>query len=168
VSQPVSDDIGRYLVRDLTGMKTELEAYERESHIWERPEPFPNPAGNLALHVCGNIRYFLGTVMCGGDYVRDRPREFAATGLTRAELLDTIDATIADVRRFVPTLDERVLGEPFGFAFQDRVISNREMLLQMAVHLTYHLGQVNYHRRIVTGDRSGTRAVMPMALPETL
>jgi len=132
--------IAAILRRDLGALRREIEAYADERDIWRVAPGISNCAGTLALHLAGNIQFFVGAVLGGTGYVRDRDAEFARRDVPRAELLREIDAALAAVER--------------GFA-----VTTGDFLLHLVDHLTYHLGQVDYHRRLLTGQAGQIRAV---------
>src|SRR5439155_783939 len=111
-----------------------------------------NGGGTLALHLAGNIQFFVGTVLGGTGYVRDRAAEFGRRDVPRTELLREIDAALAAVERGVARLPDAALSQPYpqppgGFA-----VTTGDFLLHLITHFTYHLGQVDYHRRLLTGE----------------
>ena len=154
------------LARELRAVKRELEAYPDDASVW-RPVPgIPNTGGTLALHLAGNVQHFFGAVLGRDGYRRDRDSEFARRDVPRAELLAGIDAAIASVELTLPALDERSLEKPYPEPIAKRSVRSADFLLHLASHLAYHLGQLDYHRRAVTGDPSGVDAVSVRELPE--
>ncbi|MEJ2541534.1 MAG: hypothetical protein P8188_16475, partial [Gemmatimonadota bacterium] len=107
------DAVRRLLLRDLDTLRDEIRAYPQEEQIWAAPDGIRNTAGTLALHLAGNLHHYLGTVLGGGDYVRDRPAEFGDRGRSRDELLDRIAAAREAVDRTLSELDPARLSEPF-------------------------------------------------------
>ena len=154
--------IGIY-VRDLKALRRELEAYPDEKDIWRLPPGIANSAGTLALHLAGSLRYLIGDVLGGSGYVRDRNAEFAKRDVPRAELVAGIDAAVAELERARPRITDAVLAAEFPVPLAGHRVKAGELLIHFAAHLGYHLGQVDYHRRIVTG-RGDT--VAAMAIPE--
>lgn len=152
------------LLRDLAAFRREIEAYPDEGSLWVLPPGVPNSAGTLALHVAGNVQHFIGAVLGGTGYVRDRGAEFGDRGVPRGELLRRLNSAEDAVRG---ALDGRALPEQYPGAAGGGGMTVRtdEWLVHLAVHLTYHLGQVDYHRRIVTGSSAGIGAVATAELP---
>ena len=148
------DQLRTILQRDLRALRREIEAYPDDASVWAVPEGISNSGGTLVLHLVGNLRTFVGRMIGGDGYERDRPREFSARDLPRAELLRDIDLTIAAVERAMPTLTAERLAAEYPMAIGAVTVHTQDFLVHLAVHLGYHLGQVDYHRRIVT--RSGT------------
>lgn len=154
------------LTRELRAFKRELEAYPDEASVW-RPVPgLPNSGGTLALHVAGNLQHFLGAILGRDGYKRDRDSEFARRDVPRSELIAGIDAAIASVERTLGNLSEATLAAPYPEPVAKRTVSTHDFLVHLATHLAYHLGQLDYHRRAVTGNAQGVDAVSVRELPE--
>ncbi len=153
------DDLRRILLRDLASVRLELLAYPDERMIWALPDRVPNSAGTLALHLAGNLRHYIGHHLGGSGYVRDRDREFAARDLPRDELIAALQDAERQVDAALRGLDPALLAEPFPEALAGVTLPIGRHLLHLAVHLTYHLGQIDYHRRLVTGDGRGVGAI---------
>ncbi len=152
------------LVRDLAALKREIGAYADEGDIWTTPAGTTNSAGNLTLHLVGNIQHFIGAQFGGTGYTRDRDAEFNRRDVPRAELLRHLDDAIAVVERTMPGLRDADLAAPYPLPIANATITTGDFFLHIAVHLTYHLGQVDYHRRIVTGEAGKIGAVSPLEL----
>jgi uncharacterized damage-inducible protein DinB len=148
-----TDDLRTLLLRDLETVKRELLAYPDEAQIWSAPSGVPNSAGTLALHLAGNIHHYVGAVLGGLDYVRDREGEFGDRDLPRAELVKRLDAAARAVDTVLGEMPEERLGESFPADFPMGRVRTGRFLLHLAVHFGYHLGQIDYHRRMVTGSR---------------
>lgn len=151
------------LTRDLRALQRELEAYPAESQIWEIAAGISNSAGSLTLHLTGNLQSFIGATLGGTDYVRDRPAEFSLRDVARAEMIRRIQQTIAVVDDILRGLPDESLGQPFPVDFGGTRVSTLDFLIHLSTHLAFHLGQVDYHRRLVTGDNQSVGAV---AIPE--
>ncbi|MGE0594268.1 MAG: DinB family protein [Vicinamibacterales bacterium] len=154
-------DIARLMLRELDGLRRELEAYPDDDTPWRRLEAFPNSGANLALHVVGNLRHFVGGVLGGSGFVRDRQTEFARTSGARTELVALVDAARHDVVRTFADLAPAALDQPYPEPPAPLVVSTRLFLMHLCAHLAFHLGQIDYHRRAVTGDR---RSAGPLPL----
>jgi len=140
------------LARDLRAARREIEAYASDDDLWRIPAGVANSAGTLALHLAGNVRYFIGAVLGGSGYVRDRDAEFGRRGVARAELLGEFDLAIGDVERVLPGLGDEVLGRPFPARLGKMTVNTGEFLVHLVAHFGYHLGQIDYHRRLVSGQ----------------
>lgn len=136
--------------RDLNKLKTELAQYSHEETIWAVPPGINNSAGNLALHLIGNLKTYIGAELGQTGYIRDRDREFSDRDVPRADLLTQLDETIAVIQQTLPTLDPARLDEEYPLLVFKVKMSTGYFLVHLATHLGYHLGQVNYHRRLIT------------------
>lgn len=154
------------LTRELRAFRRELEAYPDEASVWRTVPGLPNTGGTLALHVAGNLQHFLGAVLGRDGYKRDRDSEFARRDVPRSELIAGIDAAIRSVERTLPSLSDAALAPPYPEPIAKRALGTELFLVHLATHLSYHLGQLDYHRRAVTGNAQGVDAVSVRELPE--
>lgn len=159
MTPPLATTIEHFLERELRSLRLELEGYPDERLIWALPDGLPNSAGTLALHLAGNLQHYVGAILGGSGYVRRRDEEFSARDLPRAALLEQISAAEDAVRSTLPRLAEAQMAQPFPEPIREQSLETGELLIQLAVHLSYHLGQVSYHRRLVTGDARGVGAL---------
>ena len=141
-------DLKFLLLRDLTALRQEVEQYPDDGSLWRILPGTANPGGNLALHVAGNLQFFLGAQLAHTGYVRDRDREFSVRGLPRAEVLQQLDAAALAVQAGLEGLEPAALDREIPSHKGGQTLTLRRSLLQIAAHLAYHLGQVNYHRRL--------------------
>ena len=162
----VQGDYARYFGRELATVRDQLLAYPDSAAIWALPTGLPNSAGTLALHIAGNLRFFIGAKLGGGNYVRDRDAEFNLRGLDRDELVRQIEAASDEVTRALATLDDSQLEETFPVEIAGVRLPTGRVIGHLAVHLGYHLGQMDYHRRIVTGVNKSLGALAPAALAD--
>ncbi|MCF6406917.1 DinB family protein [Chitinophaga filiformis] len=135
--------------RDLNKLKTEVSLYQHEPALWMIEANIANTAGNLCLHLVGNLNTFIGTHLGNSGYVRHRELEFSLKDVPRAELLQKIDDTINVVEKTLNNLSEEKLAEEYPVAVFDGKTTTAFMLIHLATHLGYHLGQINYHRRLL-------------------
>lgn len=154
----MTDHLRTILLRDLAALERELRAYPDEHDIWASPPGVPNSAGTLALHLAGNLHHYLGAVLGGSDYVRDREEEFGARDLPREKVLARVAAATAAVDATLGALDDARLEETFPAEFPHRRVNTGRFLLHLSTHFAYHLGQIDYHRRMVTGSAAGVDA----------
>ena len=151
--------VAAVLDRDLRTLTREIAAYADERDLWRMAPGVPNSAGTLALHLAGNIQHYLGARLGGTAYVRDRAAEFAERGVPRAELLARIESARAAVRAAAAA--ELDISADFPEIISDARIVTEDYLLHLCTHFAFHLGQLDYHRRFVTGDAAGVGAVRP-------
>jgi uncharacterized damage-inducible protein DinB len=150
--------VAAILARDLRTVGREVEAYPDERQLWQEVPGLPNSAGTLVLHLAGNIRHFVGARLGGTGYVRDRAAEFARRGVPRAELLHEIAEAERSLAALA-SLDEAALAAEFPDAIGGHRVATGDLLVHLVAHLTFHLGQIDYHRRVVTGRTEGVGAV---------
>ena len=141
-----------------------MEAYPDERDLWKTPPGVSNSAGNLAMHLAGNIQHFIGMTLGGSGYQRDRDAEFAARNIPRAELLRAIDASIVAVEQTMPRVTDEQMDNPDGIRIGDTTFMTGDFVMHLVSHFGYHLGQIDSHRRIVTGEADKLGAVSPMEL----
>jgi len=155
----MKDWITNVITRELKALRREIETYPSEDGLWEVLPGIANPGGNLALHLAGNIQYFLGNVLGKNGYVRNRDAEFGSRDMPRKDLLREIDNAIAAVETGMSQLSEADLAKPYPEAVGGIKSSTGAFLAHFATHLAYHLGQVDYHRRILTGESKTVKAM---------
>jgi uncharacterized damage-inducible protein DinB len=154
----ITEDFAAVLVRDLEGLERELALYPDDYTLWVTPEGIANSGGNLALHIAGNIQHFIGHEMGGLSYRRDREAEFGRRSGSRAELIEQVRQAAAAVNDVLPRLTQEQLDAPFD-AHAGVVVTTRRFLLHLCTHAAFHVGQIGYLRRIVTGDSRSTNTV---------
>ena len=159
----MKDWITKVITRELKALRREVETYPSDDDLWEVRPGITNPGGNLALHLAGNLQYFFGNVLGKNGYVRNRDAEFGSKDVPRAELLREIDNAIAAVEQGMESITEADLAKPYPEPVGGVKSSTGAFLAHFATHLAYHLGQVDYHRRILTGE---SKTVKAMALTE--
>ena len=135
--------------RDLEKLKVEIASYQEEATIWKIDKGIANSSGNLCLHLVGNINYFIGTILGETGYIRHREFEFSAKDLPRKELIKQVEDTLLMINKVVPTLSEEVLKKDYPIVVFKEDLPTFLFLLHLTTHLTYHLGQINYHRRLL-------------------
>jgi uncharacterized damage-inducible protein DinB len=119
----------------------------------------------LALHLAGNLQHYIGARLGGTSYVRDRDAEFARRNVPRAEIVRELDRAAAAVDTTLAKLNENTLTQTYPDQVAGMTFTTGEWLMHLAIHLGYHLGQIDYHRRIVTGDATTVDAVSVKELP---
>ena len=134
--------------KNLNKLIEELESFQDESNIWKTVDGITNSAGNLALHLDGNLNHFIGQLLGSSGYVRNREAEFSKTGISREVLIDALKKTVTIVTNTLESLTDEKLGEIYPFELFGKQPTSF-YLLHFYGHLTYHLGQVNYLRRFL-------------------
>jgi len=147
----LGESVARMLVRDLGVLVDEIEAYPDEETLWTTAPGTRNPGGALANHLAGNLLHYVGALLGETGYVRDRKSEFASREMPREQLLARIRRARDVVGQVIRELDEEELRAPYPDPPGRMAgIETGAFLLHLVSHLGYHLGQVNYHRRIVS------------------
>lgn len=135
-------------LKNLDSLAAELSAYTHENHIWELRSGISNCAGNLALHLIGNLNHFIGSQLGNTGYIREREKEFGDKDVSRDVLVEKITATKKMIQIAFDNLQENDLQKQFPLTHFGEGKTTHEVLLILLTHFNYHLGQVNYHRRL--------------------
>lgn len=135
--------------RELDKLKNELNHYSDEKRLWIVDHEISNSAGNLAIHLVGNLNHFIGASLGKTGYIRQRDLEFSNKHVPREEILRDIDQTKLMIEATLSTLPEEVLDSEFRRNPFEDFMTTEFFLLHLLTHLSYHLGQINYHRRLL-------------------
>lgn len=135
--------------RDLNQLKTEIESYQNESQIWVIDKNISNSAGNLCLHLIGNINTYIGAEIGKTGYIRNRPLEFSSKNIPKTELITKINDTILVVNNALDRLTTADLESIYPQIVFEKEMTTGFFLVHLSTHLAYHLGQINYHRRLI-------------------
>jgi len=136
------------LVRQLTTLKDEILKFKNEENIWKATDGVINSAGTLVLHLLGNMKFTVGTQLGGTGYVRNREQEFSLRDVAREQLIADIESTIEVIKTNLATIDQARLDETYSL----EMIGTHSTVWYLTYfygHITYHLGQINYLRRIL-------------------
>ena len=135
--------------RDLNKLKKEIDLYENEELMWVVKSEVNNSAGNLVLHLCGNLKHFIGTTLGNTGFKRNRDAEFASKSVSRRKLHELIDETIEVVLDTLDNINELELEAIYPINVLRENMTTEFFLTHLATHLSYHLGQITYHRRLI-------------------
>jgi hypothetical protein len=135
--------------RDLQNLRKEIEAYEDEKDLWLVHGEIQNSAGNLCLHLMGNLNHYIGHQLGKTDYVRNRLLEFSDKNVPKIELIAKIEAARTMLQEILPTLSPELLAQKHTEEFHGGHDTNEFFLIHLFGHFNYHLGQINYHRRLI-------------------
>jgi uncharacterized damage-inducible protein DinB len=135
--------------RELEKLKKEIELYQDESKLWIIDKGIANSGGNLCLHLIGNLNTYIGRELGDTGYIRNRDLEFSQKDVPKNELIRKIDETILMVEKVLDTITDRQLEEEYPVIVFAEKMSTGYFLIHLIAHLTYHLGQINYHRRLL-------------------
>ncbi|UOG77238.1 DinB family protein [Hymenobacter tibetensis] len=145
----LTDTLRKLFARDLSRLQHELQQYQNEHTIWHFEKGIANSAGNLCLHLVGNLKTYIGVELGGVAYTRNRDLEFSLKNVPRVALLDSLRETSMVVDTALASLPETELQKEYPLLVFEEKTSTEYFLVHLAAHLAYHLGQVNYHRRLL-------------------
>ena len=135
--------------RDLEKLSQEINAYKDEKNIWLTEDGISNSAGNLCLHLLGNLNTYIGAEIGKTGYIRNRDLEFSMKDVTRQELLNGITGVREIIQSSLDRLHDNELENEYPLLVFKEKTSTGYFLVHLAIHLGYHLGQINYHRRML-------------------
>ncbi|MCY1512486.1 hypothetical protein D9M68_469470 [compost metagenome] len=135
--------------RDLNRLYNEIQLYRNEKAIWKTEKQIANSGGNLCLHLIGNLNTYIGKEIGNTNYIRNRELEFSLKDVPRAALLEKIKSTIDVINTSLDKLDDKLLESEYPVVVLEEKTSTGFLLMHLATHLAYHLGQINYHRRLM-------------------
>lgn len=135
--------------RDIQRLYNEIEAYANDAALWVLPSAIKNTGGNLALHLCGNLNHFIGATLGDTGYVRERDLEFSTRDVSIKQLLSAIDEVKTVVTSTIEGLSDEQLQEVYPLEPLGYRMTTAYFLIHLSGHLNYHLGQINYHRRLL-------------------
>jgi len=145
----INEVIGSIIKRELLKLKREIESYKVESNMWRIDKNIANSAGNLCLHLIGNLNTYIGAILGQTGYTRNRDAEFSLKNIPSKELILQIEETIQMMDKVIPRLTPEQLKKEYPIIVLNEATSTEFFLVHLATHLTYHLGQINYHRRLI-------------------
>lgn len=147
----MNPEFERAFEKDLNALIQEINLCDEQTHLWTVLPGITNSIGNLAQHLIGNLNHFIGATLGNSGYVRNRSAEFEERYFTKEELIEQLGTTSTLVVQVIHSLTPEQLKavypyEPYGYP-----MSCEHMILKLSNHLGYHLGQINYLRRILNG-----------------
>ena len=145
----VIETLQKIFKRDLEKLKQEIASYRNENNLWKVDKSIANSSGNLCLHLVGNLNAYIGAEIGKTGYVRNRNLEFSQKKIPQAQLVKMIEDTIVVVEDGLSKLNENDLEREYPLLVFKEKTSTGYFLIHLTVHLGYHLGQVNYHRRLL-------------------
>jgi hypothetical protein len=142
-------NITNFFERDLDKLIEEINLFKNENDIWKTKEGINNSAGNLTMHLLGNLNHFIGKNLANTDYIRKRDEEFTVKNIPREKLISDINSLKEIIKNTLPNLSEEDLKKQFPLKIQEQTFTTGNMLTFLLLHLNYHLGQINYLRRLL-------------------
>ena len=152
MAMSISKELAALFRRDLRRLAQEVEAFPTEEALWQVLPGVTNSAGNLVLHLEGNLREYIGRQLGGIAYQRQRPREFADKGVPQAELRARVEALESLIPGVIEALGEDRWDARYPEEIQGNTLSVRQFVMHLHAHFNYHLGQIDYLRRALTSN----------------
>ena len=140
--------LANFYERDIRKLIEEVNLFKNEEDLWRIQGSVKNPGGNLVLHIIGGLNYLIGATLAQTGYVRDREQEFIRKGVERKDLVAQLEELIPMISKMLNAFTQKDMEAEYPLIFDDMKTSNSYVLIQLLLHLNYHLGQVNYLRRI--------------------
>lgn len=145
----ITDSLIKLFKRDLNKLIVEINLYSNESNLWKVDKAISNSAGNLCLHLVGNLKTFIGANLVNTGYIRQRDLEFSQKNVPKEEMIKQIEETIDIIDVALKNLTVSDLQKEYTPRVFDHSMTTEYFLIHLAMHLSYHLGQINYHRRLL-------------------
>lgn len=136
--------------RDLLKLRDEIKNFKDDYNIWRKTDGISNSAGTLVVHLTGSLNFCIGTKIGNTGYVRNREFEFSGTEVPRSELIAGLDNVIEVIKSSLQGISQQKLDEIYPLEILGQK-STGYYLIYFHGHLNYHLGQVNYLRRMLEG-----------------
>ncbi|MBO9565146.1 MAG: DinB family protein [Niastella sp.] len=133
----------------LNKLTEEINAYPDDASLWLAGEGISNPGGNLCMHLTGNLQHFLGAVLNDSGYVRNREAEFKVKNIAKVKLLNEIEEARTAVKDTLEQVSRKQLDKNYPLPINGEMVNTEYFLVYLLGHLNYHIGQINYHRRLV-------------------
>ena len=146
----ITNELAALFRRDLAKFAKQIESFPTDELLWQTLPGVINPVGNLALHIEGNLSEFVGRQLGGLPYQRNRDLEFSSKEGTRAELSTRLAKLSESIPAVIEGLNPDQLEKEYPQVVLDRPMSIGEFLIHLYGHLNWHLGQVDYLRRLLT------------------
>lgn len=140
--------------RELEKLEDEINSFSDETMIWKTSGEIKNSAVNLTLHLCGNLQHFIGAVLGKTEYIRNRDAEFSSKDISRQNLIIEIKKTADSISKSLAVLNEKDLQKIYPQNFLPKEVTAEYFLIHLISHFSYHLGQINYLRRILQSKQS--------------
>ena len=146
-----SEDLAALFRRDLSRLIQQIEAFSDDEALWQTLPGLTNSPGNLALHLEGNLREYIGRQLGRISYSRNRPTEFTAKGLGRTEIVNRIEELRRSIPSVIASLSTETMEAQYPETVLEKPLSTRAFLIHLYGHLNWHLGQIDSLRRALSG-----------------
>jgi len=139
----------KFFRENLQSLHNEINSFEHEEDLWEIKGTIKNPPANIAMHMCGNLKHYIGHGIGNNGYIRNRDLEFSIKGLSKEQILNEINSTIEALDAVFEklTYDDLLKNYEHDYYGENKKIAF--VLSILSQHLGYHLGQINYYRRLI-------------------
>lgn len=128
----------------------EVRSYESDEDLWVLGDGVSNSGGNLALHLAGNINHFFGAVLGNNGYQRTRDLEFSDKGLPKEVVVERLEKAQTVLSETLSSMTDEDFQKDYPEDFGGGTKKTAEVVTYLLSHLNYHLGQINYHRRLLS------------------
>lgn len=149
----MNHEFERCFIKDLESLTKEIELCDEETVLWYVVPGITNSIGNLTQHLIGNLNHFIGATMGDTGYLRNREAEFAERYFTKAEMISELEKTTGMLQKVLGSLTDEQLEKIYPYETFGYSMTTNHMITKLASHLGYHLGQINYLRRILQGSK---------------
>jgi hypothetical protein len=137
----LSSILANFYERDIHKLIEEVNLFKNEEDLWKTRGSVKNSSGNLVLHIIGGLNYLIGTMLAQTGYVRNRDQEFIRKGVERKVLVAQLEELIPLINETLNDLTPEGMEGEYPLIFDDMKRSKSYVLVQLALHLNYHLGQ---------------------------
>ncbi len=119
-----------------------------EDEIWHRENQNTNSAGNLVLHLCGNIRQYIVSGVGGAADIRVRHVEFDTSRKeSKSALINILNQTLSESNTVVQSLSPDKFGD--SVTIQGFNHTRLSAIIHVIEHLSYHTGQITYYTKYI-------------------
>lgn len=142
-------EIANFYQRDIQKVIDEINLFNDDSNIWKTSGSTKNSSGNLVLHLVGGLNHLIGTTLANTNYVRNRNLEFEQKDIERVQLIEQLKELSFMIDKTINSISEEQLNNSFPIFFDKENATIKYVLIQLLLHINYHLGQINYLRRVL-------------------
>ena len=156
MSKTAGKEFAEIVGRELDRLSELIASYRDPDSLWNVTGDAQNPPGTLALHLAGNLEHYVGAVLGGTGYLRDRDAEFANRDVPKEEILRRIASAKKVAISTLEELNDEALEQTYPASTGAGEIggigegTTRHFLVHRMWHLGWHLGQIYYHRRLLS------------------
>lgn len=140
----ITAEIFSIFKKELENLSKEINSYPNEDSLWVNLPNKTSSAGALTLHLIGNIQQTIGILLYHPPKISHWE---TATKITRKQLTTEIELTIETLRLALSPMRDSELKREFPQKIDSESVTTGKVLIELFGHLTYHLGQIHYHRK---------------------